>query len=87
MHVFLHFGTFGLKVLQLFLASKLSELEQFEKIAPNNDPYNALVLITLKHPEALALAGGSDQLTADSNLSSILALASAGSLIRMLNVS
>ena len=29
-HVFLHFGTFGLMVLQLILASKLSELEQFE---------------------------------------------------------
>ena len=34
-HVFLHFGTFGLKVLQLILASKLSELEQFENIAAN----------------------------------------------------
>ena len=30
MHVFLHFGTFGLMVLHLILASKLSELEQFE---------------------------------------------------------
>ena len=29
-HVFLHFGTFCLVVLQLILASKLSELEQFE---------------------------------------------------------
>ena len=29
-HVFLHFGTFGLMVLQLILASKLSELDQFE---------------------------------------------------------
>jgi len=35
-HVFLHFGTFGLKVLQLILASKLSELEQFENFAANN---------------------------------------------------
>ena len=34
-HVFLHFGTFGLMVLQLILASKLSELEQFEKRAEN----------------------------------------------------
>ena len=33
MHVFLHFGTFGLMVLQLILASKLSELEQFEKFS------------------------------------------------------
>ena len=30
MHVFLHFGTFGLEVLQLILASKLSELEHLE---------------------------------------------------------
>ena len=29
-HVFLHFGTFSLVVLQLILASKLIELEQFE---------------------------------------------------------
>ena len=29
-HVFLHFWTFGLMVLQLILASKLSQLEQFE---------------------------------------------------------
>ena len=29
-HVFLHFGTFCLVVLQLILASKLSELKQFE---------------------------------------------------------
>ena len=35
MHLFLHFGTFGLVVLQLILASKLSELEQFEKQAEN----------------------------------------------------
>ena len=35
MHVFLHFGTFSLMVLQLILASKLSELEQFEKHAQN----------------------------------------------------
>ena len=35
-HVFLHFGTFGLMVLQLILASKLSELKQFENIAANN---------------------------------------------------
>ena len=34
-HVFLHFGTFGLEVLQLILASKLSELEQFENFAAN----------------------------------------------------
>ena len=33
MHIFLHFGTFGLMVLQLILASKLSELEQFEKFS------------------------------------------------------
>ena len=32
MHFFLHFGTFGLVVLQLNLASKLSELEQFENL-------------------------------------------------------
>ena len=32
-HVFLHFGTFGLEGLQLILASKLSELEQFENRA------------------------------------------------------
>ena len=33
---FLHFGTFDLVVLQLNLASKLSELEQFENCAANN---------------------------------------------------
>ena len=33
MHVV--FGTFGLMVLQLILASKLSELEQFENQAAN----------------------------------------------------
>ena len=32
-HVFLHFGTFGVVVLQLILASKLGELEQFENPA------------------------------------------------------
>ena len=35
-HLFLHFGTFGLVVLQLILASKLSELEQFENFLANN---------------------------------------------------
>ena len=35
MHVFLHFKSFCLVVLQLILASKLSELEQFEKRAEN----------------------------------------------------
>ena len=35
-HVFLYFGTFGLMVLQLNLASKLSELEQCENFAANN---------------------------------------------------
>ena len=35
MHVFLHFKSFCLVVLQLILASKLSELEQFEKQAEN----------------------------------------------------
>ena len=35
MHVFLHFGTFGVVVLQLILASKLGELEQFENPAAN----------------------------------------------------
>ena len=35
-HVFLHFGTFGINVVQLILASKLSELEQFENFAANN---------------------------------------------------
>ena len=35
-HVFLHFGTFCFVVLQLILASKLSELEQFENFAANN---------------------------------------------------
>ena len=34
-HVFLHFKSFGLVVLQLILTSKLSELEQFEKQARN----------------------------------------------------
>ena len=34
-HVFLHFKSFGLVVLQLILASKLGELEQFEKQARN----------------------------------------------------
>ena len=34
-HVYLHFGTFGVVVLQLILASKLSELEQFENLAAN----------------------------------------------------
>ena len=36
MYVFLHFGTFGIEILQLILASKLSELEQFENFAANN---------------------------------------------------
>ena len=36
MHLFLHFGTFGLLVLQLILASKLSELEHFENLSANN---------------------------------------------------
>ena len=36
MHVFLHFGTFGLEVLQWILASKLSELEQFENFSANH---------------------------------------------------
>ena len=35
MHFSLHFGTFGLVVLQLILASKLSELEQFENPEAN----------------------------------------------------
>ena len=35
-HVFLHFRTFGLMILQLILASKLSELEQFEIFSANN---------------------------------------------------
>ena len=35
MHVFLQFGTFGIEVLQLILASKLSEVEQFENWAEN----------------------------------------------------
>ena len=35
-HLFLHFGTFGLLVLQLILASKLSELEHFENLTANN---------------------------------------------------
>ena len=35
-HFLLHFGTFGLVVLQLNLASKLSELEHFENFAANN---------------------------------------------------
>ena len=34
-HVFLHFKSFCLVVLKLILASKLSELEQFEKQARN----------------------------------------------------
>ena len=34
-HVFLHFGTFCFVVLQLILASKLSELEPFENWAAN----------------------------------------------------
>ena len=36
MHLLLHFGTFGLMVLQLILAPKLSKLEQFENFAANN---------------------------------------------------
>ena len=36
MHVFLHFGTFVLMALQLILALELSELEQFENWAENN---------------------------------------------------
>ena len=36
MHVFTHFGTFDLVVLQLILASKLSELEHFENLTANN---------------------------------------------------
>ena len=35
-HVFLHFGTFVLMVLQLILALKLSELEQLEIFSANN---------------------------------------------------
>ena len=35
MHVFLHFKSFCLVVLKLILASKLSELEQFENRAAN----------------------------------------------------
>ena len=35
MHIFLHFGTFDLTVLKLILASKLSELEQFENFSEN----------------------------------------------------
>ena len=35
-HVFLHLGTFGLMLLQLILASKLSELKQFENFSANN---------------------------------------------------
>ena len=35
-HVGLHFGTFVFVVLQLILASKLSELEQFGNFAANN---------------------------------------------------
>ena len=34
-HLFLHFKSFCLVVLQLILASKLSELEPFEKLAQN----------------------------------------------------
>ena len=34
-HVFLHFNSFCLEVLKLILASKLSELEQFENRAAN----------------------------------------------------
>ena len=37
MHVFLYFGTFGLMVLHLILASKLSELEQFLIFLANNN--------------------------------------------------
>ena len=36
MHIFLYCGTFGLMVLQLILASKLSELQEFENFAANN---------------------------------------------------
>ena len=35
MHVFLHFKSFCLVVLKLILASKLSELQQFENRAAN----------------------------------------------------
>ena len=35
MHVFLHFGTFSLVVLQSILASKLGDLEQFENWEAN----------------------------------------------------
>ena len=35
MHVFLHFNSFCLVVLKFILASKLSELEQFENRAAN----------------------------------------------------
>ena len=33
---FFYFGTFGLMILQLILASKLSNIEQFENISANN---------------------------------------------------
>ena len=36
MHVFLHFGTFRVVVLQLILASKLGELEEFENRTANS---------------------------------------------------
>ena len=35
-HVFLHFNSFCLEVLKLILASKLSELEQFESRGANS---------------------------------------------------
>ena len=43
-HVFLHFKSFCLVVLKLILASKLSELEQFENRAANYQ-----LQITSKH--------------------------------------
>ena len=54
MHVFLHFGTFGLMVLQLILASKLSELEQFENFW--DPPFFWLTLYITEFRVAVATA-------------------------------
>ena len=46
MHVFLHFGTFGVVVLQLVLASKVGELEEFENPTANSQFANSSLLFS-----------------------------------------
>ena len=54
MHVFLHFGTFGVKVLQFILASKLSGLEHLENLSANNQLESKQKKMTPKQTDATA---------------------------------